>query len=65
MQTLWQNPEMAADMGRKAEKRYWKLFTADKMVDSYVDLYKELMDFPLNGKPNLNLRLVQTPRDSL
>ena len=40
MQTLWQNPEMAADMGRKAEERYWELFTADKMVNSYVELYR-------------------------
>jgi rhamnosyl/mannosyltransferase len=43
MQTLWQNPELAAEMGRKAEQRYWELFTADKMVASYVDLYKELI----------------------
>jgi len=27
----------------KAEQRYWELFTADKMVSSYVDLYKELI----------------------
>ena len=40
MQTLWQNPEMAADMGHKAEERYWELFTADKMVNSYVELYR-------------------------
>ena len=43
MQTLWQNPAMAAEMGRKAEQRYWELFTADKMVDSYVDLYRDLV----------------------
>jgi rhamnosyl/mannosyltransferase len=43
MDTLWQNPELAAEMGRKAEQRYWELFTADKMVASYVDLYKELI----------------------
>ena len=43
MHTLWQNPELAAEMGRKAEQRYWELFTADKMVDSYVDLYRELV----------------------
>ena len=43
MDTLWQNPELATEMGRKAEQRYWELFTADKMVASYVDLYKELM----------------------
>jgi rhamnosyl/mannosyltransferase len=43
MHTLWQNPELAAEMGRKSEQRYWELFTADKMVDSYVDLYRELI----------------------
>jgi rhamnosyl/mannosyltransferase len=43
MDTLWQNPELATEMGRKAEQRYWELFTADKMMASYVDLYKELM----------------------
>ena len=43
MDTLWQNPELAAEMGRKAEQRYWELFTADKMVASYVDLYRELV----------------------
>ena len=43
MQNLWQNPEMAAEMGRKAEERYWELFTADKMVNSYVDLYRGIV----------------------
>jgi len=44
MDTLWQNPEMASAMGRKAEQRYWDLFTADKMVASYIDLYRKLID---------------------
>ena len=44
MDTLWQNPGLAAEMGRKAEQRYWELFTADKMVASYVDVYRELID---------------------
>jgi rhamnosyl/mannosyltransferase len=43
METLWQNPELAAEMGRKAEQRYWELFTAHNMVESYVDLYRELV----------------------
>ena len=43
MDTLWHNLELADEMGRKAEQRYWELFTADKMVASYVDLYKELI----------------------
>ena len=42
MRTLWDNPDMAAAMGRKAEARYHELFTAEKMARDYVDLYKKL-----------------------
>ena len=42
MRQLWENPEEAALMGRRAEQRYWTHFTADSMVRSYVDLYKTL-----------------------
>jgi len=42
MQFLWEHPEQASEMGRNAEERYWKYFTADQMVESYVDLYREL-----------------------
>lgn len=41
---LWNNPEIAAQMGRRAEARYWKHFTADRMVGGYVDLYHRLME---------------------
>jgi rhamnosyl/mannosyltransferase len=40
MAYLWDHPEEAAEMGRKAEQRYWEFFTADKMVDAYVELYR-------------------------
>jgi rhamnosyl/mannosyltransferase len=43
MTYLWDHPEEAAEMGRKAEQRYWDFFTADKMVDAYVELYKSLV----------------------
>lgn len=43
MQYLWERPEQAAEMGRRAEERYWKHFTADQMVRSYVDLYRDLI----------------------
>jgi rhamnosyl/mannosyltransferase len=43
MQYLWEHPEQASEMGKHAEERYWKHFTADKMVESYVDLYRELV----------------------
>lgn len=43
MQYLWDHPEEVAEMGRRAEERYWQNFTADKMVSSYVNLYQKLV----------------------
>jgi rhamnosyl/mannosyltransferase len=42
MRTLWDNPALAADMGRRAEARYWELFTAQKMAENYAALYRRL-----------------------
>jgi rhamnosyl/mannosyltransferase len=42
MRYLWEHPEQAAEMGRRAEARYWEHFTADQMVGEYVKLYREL-----------------------
>ena len=39
---LWENEQEAKEMGRNAEARYWELFTAGKMVESYADLYRQL-----------------------
>ena len=50
MQYLWQHPEQAAIMGKKAQERYWRLFTAERMVNSYVDLYKQLMDESIKSR---------------
>ena len=44
MRTLWEQPELAAAMGRRAEARYWELFTAERMADSYASLYAELLE---------------------
>jgi rhamnosyl/mannosyltransferase len=44
MRTLWDNPQLAAGMGRRAEARYWELFTAEKMAASYGQLYRELVE---------------------
>jgi rhamnosyl/mannosyltransferase len=41
---LWDNPEVASRMGRKAIIRYEKLFTADKMCQSYKALYQQLLN---------------------
>lgn len=45
MQYLWEHPVQAAEMGRRAEERYWQHFTADQMVRSYVDLYSDLVNY--------------------
>lgn len=42
MQSLWEDPTLAHQMGEEAERRYWSLFTADRMAMSYVDLYKRI-----------------------
>ncbi|PPD51127.1 MAG: glycosyl transferase family 1 [Methylobacter sp.] len=44
MRYLWEHPEIAAEMGKRAEDRYWNYFTADKMVEEYVKLYRELAE---------------------
>ncbi len=43
MRHLWDQPEMAAEMGTKAEERYRHLFTADRMAASYAELYHSLL----------------------
>jgi len=43
MSHLWEHPKEAAEMGKRAEERYWKHFTAEQMVKSYVDLYRDLV----------------------
>lgn len=43
MAELWSNEEMSKRFGAAAERRYWNVFTADKMVRSYSDLYQKLL----------------------
>jgi rhamnosyl/mannosyltransferase len=43
MQTLWNDPQMAQEMGQRAEARYWQLFTSAQMADNYAHLYQELV----------------------
>lgn len=43
MRYLWEHPDEAAEMGKRAEARYWKLFTAEQMVRSYVELYNDVI----------------------
>ncbi len=44
MTYLWEHPEQAAKMGQRAELRYRQLFTAEQMVKSYIELYRELQE---------------------
>ena len=43
MRQLWDNPQLAHDMGKRAAARYWELFTAEQMARSYTALYHELV----------------------
>ncbi|WP_017903423.1 glycosyltransferase family 4 protein [Pseudomonas asplenii] len=43
MQYIWEHPEEAHEWGLRAENRYWKYFTAERMVTDYITLYRELM----------------------
>jgi rhamnosyl/mannosyltransferase len=43
MRTLWNDPQMASEMGRRAEARYWQLFTSAQMADDYTQLYQQLV----------------------
>ncbi|WP_434777257.1 glycosyltransferase family 4 protein [Neisseria sp. Ec49-e6-T10] len=43
MDTLWHNPMLAACLGENAGKRYDELFTSEKMVDQYIQLYQSIL----------------------
>jgi rhamnosyl/mannosyltransferase len=43
MQRLWNDPQMAREMGQRAEARYWQLFTSAQMAENYARLYEELV----------------------
>lgn len=43
MELLWSNPEIAENMGRAARARYLECFTAQKMMESHVESYKEIL----------------------
>ena len=49
MRALWDNPQQAAEMGRRAEQRYWDLFTAEKMASNYLQLYRGLQQAEAEG----------------
>ncbi len=43
MRRLWEDPALAARMGRSAEERYWQLFTAERMSQQTAALYSCLL----------------------
>ena len=49
MDYLWNNPEEAAAMGKRAEARYWKLFTGKQMAVAYVELYQNMLASPMRA----------------
>ncbi|MCA1451765.1 glycosyltransferase family 4 protein [Bradyrhizobium sp. BRP22] len=43
MQALFENNELAAQMGERAKQRYENHFTASQMVDRHLELYREIL----------------------
>ena len=43
MLNLWNNPQLAFRLGTNARIRYERLFTVDKMVSRYAELYRSLI----------------------
>ena len=43
MQSMWDQPEMAAEMGVRAAERYEKVFTANAMAAAYAEIYRGLL----------------------
>lgn len=46
MRTLWDQPLLAAEMGRRARLRFEQVFTAKAMLASYSELYRSLVTAP-------------------
>ena len=42
MQHLWNNSNIAHNMGKAAQARYNELFTSEKTAQQYVELYQSL-----------------------
>jgi rhamnosyl/mannosyltransferase len=43
MVKLWNDPELAMEMGKNAQRRFEELFTAERMTESYVELYRKVL----------------------
>jgi hypothetical protein len=49
MRKLWDNPELARTMGRRAAARFEELFTSEQMAANYTALYHDLVDRRATG----------------
>lgn len=43
MRFIWEHPDEAREMGRRARVRYEMMFTAERMAGAYVDLYHQVI----------------------
>ena len=50
LRALYEDPERAGEMGRRAHRRYQAYFTADRMTDRYIELYNDLLSRPRPGR---------------
>ena len=50
MTFMVENPEAAKTMGKQAEQRYQRLFTADKMCAEYARIYNDVLDHHQSAK---------------
>ncbi|MFZ6649764.1 glycosyltransferase, partial [Undibacterium sp. TJN25] len=44
MQYLWNHPQRAEEMGKRAYERYQTLFTSEQMARGYVGLYQRVLE---------------------
>ncbi|GAB3379050.1 glycosyltransferase family 4 protein [Massilia agri] len=61
MRTLWENPEVARDMGARAEARYHEIFTSEQMAAGYTALYQELVAKRAASSAATGVGLVDVP----
>ncbi len=61
LRTLWENPDVARDMGARAEARYHEVFTSEQMAAGYTALYQELVAKRSTAGAASGVRLVDVP----
>jgi rhamnosyl/mannosyltransferase len=46
IERIWNDDQLASELGAGARERFTSLFTADKMAEAYVDLYRRIASKP-------------------